>query len=183
MGLHDPSGLLKHKLWPKEGPEVKLPTTKISRPLKVKNHPDFLVCKWRAMYRWKALDDAFNFALKLISIESLHPKLWAPKVARVPILWISGFPLKNPRTKWHLGDGLVAKHRVHYKGEVDGFPQVRTMVTLMNLCLLVACPWTKNVPTLHWPTCCLVCACLCEWLTHLLLILVPSQSSNTPLYP
>jgi hypothetical protein len=32
MGLHDPFGHLKHKLWPKEGPEVKLaislPTTK-----------------------------------------------------------------------------------------------------------------------------------------------------------
>jgi hypothetical protein len=25
MGLHDPFGYLKHKLWPKEGPEVKLP--------------------------------------------------------------------------------------------------------------------------------------------------------------
>jgi hypothetical protein len=24
MGLHDPFGYLKHKLWPKEGPKVKL---------------------------------------------------------------------------------------------------------------------------------------------------------------
>jgi hypothetical protein len=34
MGSHDPFGSLKHKLWPKEGPRVKL-------PLKVKNRPDF----------------------------------------------------------------------------------------------------------------------------------------------
>jgi hypothetical protein len=25
MGSHDPFGYLKHKLWPKEGPGVKLP--------------------------------------------------------------------------------------------------------------------------------------------------------------
>jgi len=25
MGSHDPFGYLKHKLWPKKGPEVKLP--------------------------------------------------------------------------------------------------------------------------------------------------------------
>jgi len=25
LGLHDPFGHLKHKFWPKEGPEVKLP--------------------------------------------------------------------------------------------------------------------------------------------------------------
>jgi hypothetical protein len=38
MGSHDPFGHLKHKLWPKEGPEVKLPIWQFdSRPLKVKN--------------------------------------------------------------------------------------------------------------------------------------------------
>jgi len=40
----------------------------------------------------------------------------APKVARVPILGISGFPLGSPETKWHLGLGPMAKHRVNYKG-------------------------------------------------------------------
>jgi len=29
-----------------------------SRPLKVGNRPDFLVCKWCATYRWKAFDEA-----------------------------------------------------------------------------------------------------------------------------
>jgi hypothetical protein len=51
------------------------------------------------MYRWKALDEGYNFALNLILIEGLHTKLWAPKVARVPILGILGFPLRSPRTK------------------------------------------------------------------------------------
>jgi hypothetical protein len=60
------------------------------RPLKVRNLPDFLVWRWRATYGWKALDKGYNFALNLISIEGLHAKLWAPIIARVPTLWISG---------------------------------------------------------------------------------------------
>ncbi len=43
MGLHDPFGHLKHKLWPKEGLGVKLTNCQFdSQPLKVGNHPDFL---------------------------------------------------------------------------------------------------------------------------------------------
>jgi len=33
-----------------------------SRPLKVKNQPDFLACRWRATYRWKALNMGYNFS-------------------------------------------------------------------------------------------------------------------------
>jgi len=50
------------------------------RPLKVGNHPNFLVCKWRAIVHWKAFNKGYNFALDLISIKGLHTKLWAPKV-------------------------------------------------------------------------------------------------------
>jgi hypothetical protein len=78
MGFHDPFGHLKHKLWPKEGSGVKLSNRQFnSRPLKVKNCPDFLACKWRATYHWKALEEGYNFALDLILIEGLHAKLWA----------------------------------------------------------------------------------------------------------
>jgi len=57
------------------------------------------VCKWHETYRWKALNKRYNFASDLISIEGLHAKLWAPKVARVAIVGIFGFPLRNPETK------------------------------------------------------------------------------------
>jgi hypothetical protein len=53
------------------------------RSLKVKNHPNFLACKWRATYRWKDLDEGYNFASDFISIGGLHVKLWAPKVVGV----------------------------------------------------------------------------------------------------
>jgi hypothetical protein len=46
-----------------------------SQPLKVRNWPDFLVCKWRATYRCKAIDKGYKFASNIISIEGLHKKL------------------------------------------------------------------------------------------------------------
>jgi len=57
-------------------------------------------------------------------LEGLHTKLWPPKVAGVPILEISGLPFGIPGTKCHLGASPVAKHKVYYKGEGGGFPQV-----------------------------------------------------------
>jgi hypothetical protein len=47
-------------------------------------------------------------------------------------------------TKCHLDVGLVEKHRVYYKREGGGFPQVWAMVSLMNPSLLVAHPNTKS---------------------------------------
>jgi hypothetical protein len=120
-----------------------------SRPLKVENHPDFLTCKWRATYRWKILDKGYNFALDLISIGGLHAKLWAPKVAGDPSVKISGLPLGSPGTKCHLDVGLVEKHMVYYKEEGAGFPQVRAVMSFVNPSLPVACPGTKNAPTMH----------------------------------
>jgi hypothetical protein len=46
--------------------------------------------------------------------------------------------------------------------EGGGFPQVRVVVSLMSPCLAVVYPCTKNAPTMHKPTCCLVCVSPCE---------------------
>jgi hypothetical protein len=45
--------------------------------------------------------------------------------------------------------GPVASHRVYYKGEGGGFPQVRAVVSLVSPSLPVARPSTKNVPAMH----------------------------------
>jgi hypothetical protein len=118
-------------------------------PLKVGNHPDFLLCKWHVTYHWKALDKGYNFVLDLISIRGLHIKLWGPKVVGIPILAISGLPLESPGTKSHLDVGLMERHKVYYKGEGGDFPQVRAMVSLVSLSLPVARPSTKSVQTMH----------------------------------
>jgi hypothetical protein len=82
-------------------------------------------------------------------IDGLHIMLWPRKVEGVLILGISGLPLGSFGTKCHLGVGPVAMHRVYYKGEGGGFPQVWAVVNLMSLSLPVARPNIKNVPTMH----------------------------------
>jgi len=147
MGSHDPFKHLKHKLWPKERRESNWQFD--SRPLKVENHPNFLACRWRATYHWKNLDEGYNFVLNLISIGGLHTKLWGLKVVGVPTLAISRLSLGSVGTKSHLDVGLVEKHRVYYKGEGGGFPQVRAVVSLVSLSLTMTYPSTKSVPIIH----------------------------------
>jgi hypothetical protein len=142
------------------------------------NFPDFLMFRLRATYSWRALDKGYNFALDLTSIGGLHEKLWVSKITGVPILRISRLPLGSPGTKWHLGVGPMARHKGHYKGEGDGVPQVQAVVNLVSSCLPMVISCTKNVPTMHKPTCCLVCAGPCEWLTCLLIFLVPKLESK-----
>jgi len=126
-------------------------------PRKVRNHLNFLVCRWQATYCWKALNEGYNFALDLTSIGGLHTELWAPKLVRVSTLRILGLPLESLEKKWHLGASPVARHKIYYKGEGDGFPQVQAMVNLMSLCSPVVlsphpealtCPSTPKV--LNW---------------------------------
>ncbi len=118
-------------------------------PLKVGNCLEILVCRWCATYHWKALNEGYNFSLDLTSIRGLHTKSWASKVARIPILGISGLPLGSLGTKWHLGVGLVVRHRVYYKGEGGGSPQVQAMMSFVSFCLFVVRPCTKSASTMH----------------------------------
>jgi hypothetical protein len=77
-----------------------------SQPLKVRNHLELCVCKWRVTYFWKVFDKNYNFSLELVSIRGLHKKLWAFKVVKVPILGISKLPTWESWEKWHLGQPL-----------------------------------------------------------------------------
>ncbi len=120
-----------------------------SRRLKVKNRFNLLVCRWCVTNRWKNLNEGYNFSSNLISIKGLHVKLWGPKIARVSILAILGLPFGSLGTKCHLDVGLVERHKVYYKGEGGGFPQVRAMVSLVSSNLPVVSLSTKNVLIMH----------------------------------
>jgi hypothetical protein len=85
-------------------------------PLKVENWSDFLACRWRATYLWKALNKGYSFAWDLISIGGFNTKLCGPKVVAVLILGISGLPFGSLGTKCHLDGGLMERHIVYYKG-------------------------------------------------------------------
>jgi len=156
-----------------------------SRPLKVGNQPDLLACRWRATYHWKALNDGYNFALNLISIWGLHAKLWAPKIAKIPSLAISGLPLGSPETKCHLDVGFVERHKVYHKEEGGGFPQVWAVVSLVSLvnpsypCFILT-PKVLQLCTNHL----MLVLCRFVWVIEACqFFLVPSWSSNTPFYP
>jgi hypothetical protein len=49
-----------------------------------------------APYRWKGLNEGYNFAL--------------------------GLKFGSLKTKWHLGARPMARHKTYYKGEGGGFP-------------------------------------------------------------
>ncbi len=78
-----------------------------------------------------------------------HIKLWGPKTVGVPTLGILRFPNGNFETKCHLDVGVVERHKIYYKREGGGFPQVRGMVSLVNPSLPVAHPKTKSAQTMH----------------------------------
>jgi hypothetical protein len=180
MGLHYHLNIWNTSYGKKKGQESNWMFD--SRPLKVTNRPDSLTCRWRVTYCWKVLDKGYNFASNCIAIGGLHKKLCAFKVAGVPVDAISRLPLGSPETKNQLDVAPVERHRVYYKGEGGGFPQVRAVVSLM----CPSCPWFVLAPKMPQ-----LCA------NHLVLVLcrsvsvnkachfflVPSQSSSTALYP
>ncbi len=72
----------------------------------------------------------------------MHAKLWGLKVVGVSTLAILGLPFGSPETICHLDVGLVERHKVYYKGEGGGFPQVWVVVSLVSL----SCPWLVLAP-------------------------------------
>jgi hypothetical protein len=74
-----------------------------SWPEKLGNRPESLVCRQRAIYRWKALDKSYNFVLNRTSIRGLFAKLWGSKVAGVPTGAILGLPLGSLRREKPFG--------------------------------------------------------------------------------
>jgi hypothetical protein len=152
------------------------------QPLKVGNRPDFLACRRCEKYRWKDLDEGYNFAWDLIVIGGLHKKLCALKVARVPFVAISELPLGSPGTKSHLDVVPVERRRVYCKGEGGGFPQVQAVVSL----LCPGYPWLVLAPkVLHLCTNqLLLVLCRSVWVNKAChFFLVPSLSSSTAFYP
>jgi len=97
----------------------------------------------------KLLTKITTFLWLQITIEGVHKKLWVCKVAGVLVVKILRLPLGSPGTKCYLDVGLVERHIVYYKEEGGDFPQIQAVVSLVNQNLPVACPSTKNAPTMH----------------------------------
>ncbi len=113
-----------------------------SRPLKVTNRPLPDVCSRSATWRWKALDESYNFGSNFVSIQAQGEKLWMPKILGVQIGTVSGFHLGSPGKKSHLDVTSARSCREYYKGEGGGFPRVQAVVSQVS----PSCPWFVPTP-------------------------------------
>jgi hypothetical protein len=124
MGLYDPFGYLKHKLWPKEGSRIELaiwlPT------IKSQESSRFLCVHGACHISLKSFRRELQLCFKHhFNRRSTH-KVMGPQSRK-------SRNFGNLETKCHLDVGLVERHKVYYKGEGDGFPQVRAVVSLVSL--------------------------------------------------
>jgi hypothetical protein len=138
MGSHDPFGSLKHKLWPKEGLEIKsaiwLSTTK----------------SWESPWFPFGPHSVGKLSMRvIISLQtSFQSKVctqcYGPPKSRESQFWeFQDSHLGVPRQNdiWVLISWLNKKYTI--RGEGGGFPQVRAMVSFVNMCLPVVRPSTK----------------------------------------
>jgi hypothetical protein len=149
MGSHCSFGHLKHKLWPKEGPGVEL----------------LGVCQFW-LPTTKSQESTRNTWLQTtcdVPLESFRRELqlrykphFDPRSARK----VMG--LQSPGSPAGRDFGTPAResqesHKVYYKGEGDGFPQVRAVVSLVCPCCLwlVLAPKVLQLCTNHfvWVVC------------------------------
>jgi hypothetical protein len=156
MGSHCLFEHLKHKLWPKEGPGVKLP---IWLP----------TTKSRELTRFTLMQglcdiplESFGWELQLCYRLHCNPRT-AHKVMGLQScgspIW-HDFETLTPGEKSHLDVGSMASHIVYYKGEGGGFPQVQAVVNLVCPC----CPWLVLWCFNYAQTIlCGLCVGLCEW--------------------
>jgi hypothetical protein len=104
------------------------------------NRPDLPMCRWRATYCWKDLDEGYNFASDLISIGGFHTKLWDPKVVGVPTFAISG--LQGQSAIWIWASWKGTKYNI--RGKVVASPKFRSWWVLW----VWGCPWLVLTPKL-----------------------------------
>jgi len=100
-----------------------------SRPLKVRNRPLLNVASRSATWRWKALDESYNFGLDLVSIWVWGEELWPSKVPGLQPGTISGLQLGSPGKKNHSDVASAVRCNEYYMGEGGGFPWVQAVVS------------------------------------------------------
>jgi hypothetical protein len=141
MGSHVPFGHLKHKLWSKEGSGVKLTIWLLT--IKSWESTQFpcvqVACHIPLESPWQGLQLCYKLHLNWRSAE----KVIGPQSCKS--LKFGNFGTPKWGTKCHLDVGIVEKHKVYYKGESDGFPQVWAVVSLSTLCINQLVVWFVQI--------------------------------------
>ncbi len=141
LSSHCSFGHLKHKLWPKEGPRVKLSILLATRK-KLGINPIYLVANDMRHIVEKLSTRATTLLLTASRSEVCSQSYGAPKLQEFQLARFQDSHSKVPGEKSHLDVDLVERCRIYYKGEGGGFPQVRVMVSLVCPC----CPWLVLTP-------------------------------------
>jgi hypothetical protein len=180
MGLHRPLGHLKHKLWSKERPRVKLvvwlPITKSQEStwfpcvqgacnIPLKSSQQRLKLCFRPHRHWRSSHEVMG-----------------PQSRGSPSCGNFRTPTWEFRDKMPLDVAPVKRHIEYYKGEGDGFPQVRAVVSLVspNCSWLVLAPKVFQLYTNHL----VLILSRFVWVSEACqFFLVPSRNFNMPLYP
>jgi hypothetical protein len=164
MGSHHPFGHLKHKLWPKERPGVKLaiwlPTTKSHDPIPLRSGDARHAVE-------KLLIRATTLLQTSFSSEVFSQSYGTPKSRESQPWQFRDSHLGVPRQK---APWAATKYTI--MGEGGGFPQVQAVVSLV----CPSCPWLV-LCTNHF----VLVLCRHVWISEACqFFLVPSRSSNTP---
>jgi hypothetical protein len=115
-----------------------------SRPLKVRNRPDFRVCKWSVTHCWKAFKESYKFASNLVPIGSQSKKLWTPKVPRVQTRTVSGLHSGSPKEKVPFECKCSGEMQKILYGGKWWLPP--SLVSQVSQGLPMTCPSTKGAP-------------------------------------
>jgi len=180
MCSHRPFGHLKHKLWPKERSGVKLAIWLLT--IKSRELTQFLCVQMACDILLKSSWGGLQLCFRLHLNKRFRSKVMAPQSCGSLNLGNFGTPTSESLDKCHLDVGPMGSHKVYYKGEGGGFPQVWRVVNLVSL----SCPWLVLAPKVFQ---------LC--INHFVLVLsrlvwvneacqfflVPSWNSSTPFYP
>jgi len=141
MGSHCSFGHLKHKLWPKEGPGVKLPVWLLTRKswestwftwLKTTCHISLESSQWELQLCFRP---HFNMrsVRKVIGLQSRRSAHWCNFETPTRESW-------ERKAIWMSAPWRGPEYTI--RGEGGGFPQVRAVVSLVCLC----CPWLVLAP-------------------------------------
>jgi hypothetical protein len=88
------------------------------RPLKVKNRPVSDVRSKSATWRWKDLEESYNFGSDLVPIAGQGEKLCSSKVPGLQPGTVSGLHFGSPEKKSHSDATPVSERREYYRGSM-----------------------------------------------------------------
>jgi hypothetical protein len=139
-GFTIPFEYLKHKLWLKVGPRVKLPIWLLT--IKTWELPWNKCVQVTYDILLESSQQKLQLCFRPHFNERSSQKLWASKVVKIPISSISRLPTWESWDKMTFGCKPCGRHREYYKGEGGGVPQVWAWWVLW----VRACPWLVHAP-------------------------------------